>query len=105
MATKNFPSPRGKFMQTPQNIINHRKLIDSVELGTSIDVALQEYSRAIVALAGTQDLSGAGAQQAAAASFHMISGAYQFIEVFNRLAEPFSEPTKGNTIESLKPNN
>lgn len=94
-------TPRARFLSVPENISQHRKLLEHPQFQKSVDVAVAEHTRAIVALAGTQDLSAAGAQQAAAASFHMISGAAQFLEVFTRLAEPYQTAKPSEKITSL----
>jgi hypothetical protein len=86
---KNALTPRASFLKDPANVSNHNRILDDPKVQKSIDVAVSEYTRAVVALGSGQDLSGAGAQQAAASSFHLISGAYQFLEVFGRLAEPY----------------
>ncbi len=95
-------TPRARFIQNKDAVIQHSKLLDNPQFRASADVALAEHTRAIVSLANSQDLAGAGAQQAAAASFHMISGAHQFIEVFERLSEPYERPAPANKIESLR---
>ena len=95
-------SPRARFISNQANVDNHRKLIDSVMFQTSEDAAMAEFVRAIAALGSGQDLAGAGAQQAAAASFHMICGAYNFMEVFHRLAEPYAQPVTKDKIVGMK---
>jgi len=95
------PSPRALFIQDATNVANHRKMIDSQMFAKSKDAALAEYTRAIVALASTKDLDAAGTQQAQAASFLLISGAYNFLEVFMRLAEPYPTAPAKDKIQSL----
>jgi hypothetical protein len=95
-------TPRAQFLQDPANVTNHNRILDDPKVQKSIDTAVAEYTRAVVALGGGQDLAGAGAQQAAAASFHMIAGAYQFLEVFGRLSEPYQKPPTKETISSLQ---
>lgn len=102
MATTPAPrvsTPRGRFIQVPSNLSSHRRILDNPDFQKSVDVALLEYTRAIVSLSG--ELDSAGAQQAAAACFHLISGAHQFLEVFNRLADPAVPPSAPQSIESL----
>ena len=102
MAKEPALTPRARFMQTRENIVQHNRILDNPQFRASADTALQEHTRAVVSLANSQDLAGAGAQQAAAASFHMISGAHQFMEVFERLTQPYEQPAPPNKIESLQ---
>lgn len=98
------PSPRALFMLDATNVANHRKMIDSQMFTKSKEVALAEFTRAVCALASTQDLSAGGATQAQAASFQMICGAYNFLEVFMRLGEPYEKPVAKDKITSLTGN-
>ena len=95
------PSPRALFLADATAVQNHKKMIDSQMFAKSKDAALAEYTRAVVALSSSQDLNSAGATQAQAASFLLISGAYNFIEVFMRLAEPYPTAPAPNKIQSL----
>ncbi len=98
------PSPRALFMQDANSVAAHRKMIDSQTFAKSKDAALAEFTRAVCALASTQDLAAGGAQQAQAASFQMICGAYNFLEVFMRLAEPYQTAPAKDKITSLTEN-
>lgn len=85
-----FATPRSRFISSQANISAHRRLMDSTEFQKAEDYTMLEFVRAVCVMAGSHDLNGAGADQAAAASFHMIMGAHQFMEVFHRLAEPYA---------------
>jgi hypothetical protein len=98
------PSPRALFMQDKNSVDAHRRLVNSALFTNSKEVALAEFTRAVCALASTQDLSAGGATQAQAASFQMICGAYNFIEVFMRLGEPYAAPAAKDKIQSLTEN-
>ena len=98
--TARVQTPRGRFISASSNIAAHRRIIDNPDFQRSIDVALLEHTRAIVSLSG--ELSDAGAVQAAAACFHLISGAHQFVEVFQRLAEtPQPQAQNPKAVSSL----
>lgn len=76
-------------MTIPENIKQHRQLLDNAAFQRGMDVAMSELVRAVIALSGGKDLNEPGATQAQAACFNMLSGAQQFVEVFARLAEPY----------------
>ena len=94
-------TPRAEFIASQTNVDNHRKIIDSTMFQRSEDAAIAEFTRAVVSLAGGHDLNAPGSDQAAAASFHMIQGAYNYIEVFRRLAEPYAKPSQAGKIVGM----
>ena len=94
-------SPRAEFIANQTNVTNHRRIIDSTMFKASEDAAIAEFTRAVVSLAGGHDLNAPGSDQAAAASFHMIQGAYNYIEVFRRLAEPYAKPSTPDKIVGM----
>ncbi len=93
-------TPRARFISEPRNVSAHRRIVDSQDFQLAIDTALMEHTRAIVALSGKLDSDGA--TQAAAACFHLISGAHQLVQVFNMLSEPIAAPAAQAKIESLQ---
>ncbi len=99
------PTPRGQFIQNAEFVKQHNTLLDSAAYNRAEDAAMAEFLRAVVTLGAGKDLDGAGAQQAAAASFHMQMGAMHYLEVFRRLAEPYKTPEKREKIESLTSEN
>lgn len=99
-------TPRSKFIATPENVKQHRALLDNAAFQRAMDTAMAEYVRAVIALSGGKDLDSAGANQAMASCFAMISGAQQFVEVLSRLAEPYAvrppQPEKITSLETEK---
>lgn len=96
-------TPRSRFMSTPENIIQHRKLLDNVAFQKAMDVGMAEFVRATIALSGGKDLDAPGTNQAMATTFAMISGAQQFVEIVARLSEPYlSRPAQTEKVESLQ---
>jgi len=101
----NKPTPRATFIQSAEYVKQHNTLLDSGAYNRGEDAALAEFTRAVVTLGAGKDLDGAGAQQAAAASFHMLMGAMHYLEVFRRLAEPYPKAAPKDKIESLTTEN
>ena len=98
------PTPRGRFLSTPENVKQHRILIENAAFRRAMEVALAEYTRVIVSIAGGNQLTDQNADFAIGACFEKISGAHEFIEIVERLAEPFrTAPAKVDKIESLEP--
>ena len=80
-------SPRASFIENPDNVRKHRELLQQPELKAAMDVALAEMSKAVISLSRNTDMLKPGLSQAAEASFHIIHGAHEFVEVFYRLVE------------------
>jgi hypothetical protein len=97
----NKPTPRATFIQSAEFVKQHNTLLDSGAYNRAEDTAIAEFTRAVVTLGASQDLNGPGAQQAAAASFHMLMGAMHYLEVFRKLAEPYAKQPPKDKIESL----
>lgn len=95
-------SPRAAFIQSSEFVKQHNALLANAAFIRGEEVATAEFTRAVVTLGAGKDLDAPGAQQAAAASFYMLVGAFHFQEVFNRLAEPYAAPKPKDKIESLK---
>lgn len=96
-------TPRGRFMNIPENVKQHRQLLDNAAFQRAMDVSMSEFVRACVVLSGGKDLNEPGATQAQAACFNMISGAQQFVEVLARLAEPYPvRPSQTEKVSSLE---
>lgn len=99
-------TPRGKFIALPENIKQHRALLDNAAYQRGTEVALAEYVRGVVQLAGTNSLVDNNVPFAMAACFSKISGAHEFLEVMNVVAEPYSRPQaapdKIKSLESLE---
>lgn len=104
-AIRGYQSPKSRFLESDNNIVAHRKLLDSRELERGVEFALAHFTRAVCALANNQDLNAAGAQQAQAASFQMIQGAHNFLEVFYTLAERQQPAAKAPNPDKLDHNN
>ena len=86
------PSPRARFMLDAENIRQHRALIENPDLRKGMDIALAEMTKAICSLANGWQMNDPNYSQACASNFNIIRGAYEFQEVFFRLAEPYAKP-------------
>lgn len=97
------PTPRGRFMATPENIKQHNQLLENAAFRRALDVGIAEYTRTIVGLAGSNSLVDPNVDFAIGACFEKISGAHEFIEVLERLAVPYKErPATTEKITSLE---
>lgn len=95
-------SPRSEFLKNDEFVKQHNKLMDNAALRRGFETAMAEMTRAMCALASGHDLNSPGREAAAAASFDMICGAYNFCEVFERLAQPYAKVEKPEKISSLR---
>lgn len=87
-------TPRSKYIANPSNIKVHRTLLENEALQKGLDVALAEYVRAVVVIAGSNQLTDNNAMFAQAACFNQISGACAFLEVFHRVGDPYPQKTQ-----------
>lgn len=98
-------TPRSLFISSSENVKQHRQLLDNAAFQRGMQVALAEYIRVIVAISHGNDLTAPNADFAMQACFSKISGVHEFMEVINRLAEPFApKPSTADKVESLKDN-
>lgn len=73
------PSPKTRFMQSPDNVSKHKALVDSREFQRGCDFSLLQYQAA---------LSQQPADfQAGAGNYFKLLGAQEFIQTFKLLAE------------------
>jgi len=78
------PSPKSRFMESGQNISEHRQLVDSRPFIRGVDFALAEYSAVIVQ--GMAD-----GNQAAAVAIK-LRGVHEFLQTFRLLSETVPAP-------------
>lgn len=79
-------------MDSEQNIKNHKAIVGDPKFHHMMEVAMAEFTRAVLTLNGEHNLNEPGTEQAAALSFQMLSGANNFREVFFRLSDPYAKP-------------
>jgi hypothetical protein len=88
------PSPKTRFQENKNFVEQHRKLIERSDLQVSLDYAMLEYQKQLVA---TGSLGG---NEAAASHFRML-GAHEFVQVFKLLAEQVQQPVPLKTVDNL----
>lgn len=88
------PSPKLRFMQSPDNIKKHRDMIDSNEFQRACDFALLQYQSQLSMT--TVDMAGAAAN-----NFKML-GAQELLQTMRLLGESVPRVTKTDP-DNLKP--
>ncbi len=74
------PTPKQKFHGHPDHLAAHNRMVESQEFDLSVDIALMEYQRMLVALTPTD----ANLNQAAV-SHLKITGAMEFVKCLKNL--------------------
>ena len=87
------PSPKSRFQSVPNNISNHRALIEKAEFDRAADAAMLEYQKALAA----QAVDG---NSAMSAGFRM-QGALEFLSMFKTLAEQTQMPAPRRDVDNL----
>ena len=89
------PSPKLKFHQNERRVHQHNEIIQSQQFDESIDIALLEYQRALVAITQSEPNLNS-----CAVNHIKICGAMEFIKVLKHLGLMPSEPpqTKGTNL-------
>lgn len=92
----NNPTPKSRFLAQPENIIEHRKLLDTPAFQTAIAVAQQAYTRALCDIAPGNMLE-ANYQAASAACFNRLQGMSDFCALLLNLSETPQPPGRKPT--------
>ena len=87
------PSPQARFQSVPQNITQHRAMIERPSFDISADAAMIEYSARLS--------KGNVTSNEAMASGFKIQGAHEFLMVLKTLAEASPPPAARRDTDNL----